>query len=473
VERVVRVAPGVRRALPGPRAWLALMLLLVLLMLAGRLAHHLGHQTDLYGRWYGLRRLLLDGANPYGVAVTREIAAQTWFLAGQPPSAGPPTALETAFGFLYPLPGVLLLTPLALLPYSLALTLWLVLCLLAAPLASWLAVDAVAPRSPAGGMVRLLSIPLGLLFLPLLANLLHAQVAPLIALLVAVALRASLRSEFPVPSSEFRVNSEPGTRNWELDSWAGAALTAGVLLKPHLFALLAPCWLGSHLWWWWRNPRSARARRARRRVLGAATTGLGLSAIALALVPSWPADFLHAAAAYASLGTAEAYPEVARAVLPGGPAVLRLLQLVLPFLPAAVTAAVAALLSAALVGWAVAGWRETAPDPLRGVTRTIVASVLVLPPAWETNAVLLLIPLAVALGRLSARPGAALSVVAGSVALSVADLPVYILWPWLNGPLLIAAYAVAFALASRRSARRSAPGAAVAAPSARERPVLP
>src|SRR5205085_4908759 len=102
-----------------------------------------GQDTDLYPRWYGLRELLLHGRNPYGDDVSREIAAQIWFFDGHvsAPGSGPATPLEAIYGFLYPLPGALLLAPLALMPYAVAFTVWLLLVLVMLPAAAWLVVD--------------------------------------------------------------------------------------------------------------------------------------------------------------------------------------------------------------------------------------------------------------------------------------------------------------------------------------------
>src|SRR5262245_66411445 len=123
-----------------------------------------------------MRRLLLHGENPYGPAVTAALASHMPFLAAGVEPAVPRDALASAFGFLYPLPGVLFLAPLALLPYRAALTLWMVAVLIFLPVAAWLAVDAVSPAAQAGrggGMVRRLALPLGLLFVPALAHLIH------------------------------------------------------------------------------------------------------------------------------------------------------------------------------------------------------------------------------------------------------------------------------------------------------------
>lgn len=420
----------------------------VLVVLVSRAATLLGEGTDLYGRWFGLRQLLLAGKNPYGPETTRALAAHSSFLAPAGDPGAAPTALETAFGFLYPLPGLLVLTPLALLPYPLALTLWLLAIVVMLPTAAGLVVDAVTPRAgadwpaAAGGahLARRLAGPLGLVFLPALACLLHAQLAPAVALFVALAAWCSWRR---------------GARSPAHDLLAGAALAAGVALKPHLLAVLAPLWLGFHLWQW--------QRRSRRFLAGAGAAGAALVGIAWLLLPSWPTDFLHAAGAYAALAGAE-YPSATQAVLPGGSAVLRLAGALLPG-PLAWPGA--GLLSLALLAWAAAGWQVRPPraavpqggsgDALagaavltseyamadaerRGLSRSLVASALVLPPAWEANAVLLLIPLAIRLGDLSHRPAPAAGFVVASAVLTVLDLPLYMTQPWRNGPLLILGY---------------------------------
>ncbi|MGH2350983.1 MAG: hypothetical protein ACRDJN_05150, partial [Chloroflexota bacterium] len=60
----------------------AVALFALLTLLVALLAGVRGRETDFFPRWYGLRELLLTGQNPYSNAVTREIASQTWFLAG-------------------------------------------------------------------------------------------------------------------------------------------------------------------------------------------------------------------------------------------------------------------------------------------------------------------------------------------------------------------------------------------------------
>jgi hypothetical protein len=412
---------------------------LLLVALTSHVAAWLGPATDLYSRWYGLRRLLLAGENPYGAEVTRALASHMPFLAEGVEPVVPRDALASAFGFLYPLPGVLFLAPLALLPYRAALTLWMVAVLTLLPVAAWLAVDAVSPAAQAGrggGTVRRLALPLGLLFVPALANLIHGQLAPAVVFALALALRLS-RS----------LGSTPSGRPF----LAGFALAAGAAVKPHLVIFLVPLWLGSNLRRWRRGGEGA--PEAGRFLAGALLSAGALVAVATLLLPSWPFDFLAAAGAYVSLTRVE-YADVTNAVLPGGPAVWRLAE---PLLPAPLSWAVAGVATALLLAWAVAGWGQRAGEPweesdTRGIARTLVVSALIIPPAWETNAALLLVPLAILLGQLAGRPVLALALAGSSVLLSALDLALYATQPWRNAPLLIAAYALllaAFGLAAR------------------------
>jgi hypothetical protein len=432
---------------------------LLLVALTAEVASWLGPATDLYSRWYGLRRLLLYGENPYGPAVTAALASHMPFLAHGVEPAVPRDALATAFGFLYPLPGVLFLAPLALLPYQAALTLWMVAVLILTPVGAWLVVDATIRRRAstpyeldAQRLARRLSLPLGLLFVPTLANLVHGQLAPAVLFGLALAFWLTRRGVADKGASPLL---------------AGAVLGIACAVKPHLVLIVAPCWLGFHLWRW----RMVGARESRGFVLGALGAVVALCALATALAPTWAADFLDAAGAYVSLTRVE-YADVTNAVLPGGPAVQRLLA---PFLPSQLPLLswiVAGVAGAGLIAWAVAGWR-TADDPeAQGLSRALIATVLIVPPAWETNAVLLLLPLAMQLGRVARAPRAVVALCAVSVLLSALDLPLYATQPWRNAPLMILAYvaligACAGATRLSRARRRFAPAPDAVAPFAR------
>lgn len=417
----------------GP-ALAALASLAALVALAARLAAARGIDTDLYPRWYGLRALLLAGRNPYAPEVTRALAEQAWLFGGRVSIAGPPTALETAFGFLYPLPGALLLSPLALLPYPVALAVFLVALAVLLPIAAWLVVEASSMAesaqmaSPGRQHPRLLAVPLALGFLPAWANLLLAQPAAPVVILVALALWLEAR----------RVGGSSALAG-------GAVLAAAAALKPHLLALLAPCWL-------MRAALEARRGSARAcawlvgMLLGTAAPAV----VSLRLVPSWPADFLAAA---------RRYYEVA----PARPALLIATQAILP---RPVALALAAAGAAALLGWTVIAWLGGARRARDGISiaasRALVTTALLVPPAWETNAIVLLIPLAAMLARLEYARGAAAGVafVAASAALSILDAPLASMLGWQNGALLITLYVALLAAAEAIARARRPPALA-------------
>ncbi len=431
------------------RALPALLSLVALVALAARLGDARGIDTDLYARWYGLRALFLEGRNPYAPEVTRALAEQARLFGGRVSIAGPPTALETVFGFLYPLPGALLLSPLALLPYPVALTSLLVAQAILLPVAAGLVVEASREARGDGTapalrqQARALAVPLALCFLPAWANLLLAQPAALVVVLVALALWLEVR----------------GAGNGGALA-GGAALAAALALKPHLLALLAPCWLARAVRQAWRGSLWSRAWLA-----GALSFTVALVVVSLMLVPSWPADFLAAA---------RHYYEVA----PARPALLVATQAIVPG-PVAIAAAAAG--AAALLGWTAVAWlggdrsgRRAAEGHLTAVPgneavgararawadraadrsvaaagRALVATALLVPPAWETNAVVLLIPLAAMLARLERARGraAGLAFVAASAALSILDAPLAAVLGWQNGTLLIVLYVALLAAA--------------------------
>jgi hypothetical protein len=109
------------------------------------------------------------------------------------------------------------------------------------------------------------------------------------------------------------------------------------------------------------------------------------------------------------------------------------------------------VLSVALVAWALRGWlaawsmHETLPAG--AIERTVVAGALLVPPAWETNALVLLIPLTKVLVRLTGK--ARTWYVAGCAALSVALAPLPLFIPWRSGAVTIGAYVLFWAVANR------------------------
>ena len=385
----------------------------VLVLLARRYVQLRGADTDLFPRWYGLRALLLEGRSPYDETVTAEIAAQTSL-------AGAPEAARAAYGFVYPLPGALLLSPLAALPYDWAGALWLALGAPALAAAVVLAARALGERGDA--RAHRLAPALALVSVPALWNVALVQPGLAVVPLMALALWSAPRRPY----------------------WAGAALGAAALVKPQLAAPLAGAWA---LWCAarWRRPRS------RRLLIGMAATAGALCGAAFLLLPEWPAAWL------ASLRSYAAVPEMHAL----SPAVYRLATLFSLPAPAAhpIGAAVTALSVAALGAWTLRGWRLDSGRelPARAITRTIVAGALLVPPAWETNALVLLIPLAGVLGKLRGR--AAGWFVAASAALTVVLVPLPLALPWRSGAVTIAAYAALWAAATWWVSRRPQPAA--------------
>ena len=393
-----------------------------LVILAQRYVSLRGAETDLFPRWYGLRALLFEGRDPYGPAVTAEIAAQTSLTA--------PEVARAAYGFVYPLPGALLLAPLALLPYEWAGAAWLALGSIALPAAALLVVRAVAGQ-PDRDAERL-ALPLALVSVPAAWNLALVQPGLAVVPLLALALWLWRRRPF----------------------WAGAALAGAALLKPQLAAPIAGAWgLASAL--------HSRHPHSRRLLAGLVATALTLCVSATALLPAWPVAWLSALRSYAQVPGME----------PLRPAVYLLVGAVTPASTGGdeVRRLATAGASVALALWALRAWRTASPAalPERAIVRTIVAGALLVPPAWETNALVLLIPLAV--GLVGLRGCARIWFVVGSAALSLALAPLPLLFPWRSGAVSVAAYAALWALASwwaardrRRAADRSAraPGAA-------------
>jgi hypothetical protein len=91
-------------------AWLYAQRVLVKYQIADAEAHGRprGNLSDLYPRWFGARELLLNGRDPYGADVTRDIQ-QGYY--GRPLDSAIPTDLKDQQKFVYPLYVVFLLAP--------------------------------------------------------------------------------------------------------------------------------------------------------------------------------------------------------------------------------------------------------------------------------------------------------------------------------------------------------------------------
>jgi hypothetical protein len=375
------------------------------------LAGAMGPANDLFPRWYGTRAWLLEGLDPYAPAVSDGIR--------QAMGTAPGEALGAfVFGFVYPGYVALLLVPLALLPFSWAATIWLLLAQGATGLGAWLAWRAAEREDGRRGTSALPAFLVALCFPASLLNLAFGQFAALVFAALAGAWYLLARGR------------RPGAARGGADTLAGALL-ALAFVKPSVALLPA----GALLLWC--------LGRGRRRAVAPAAVVLGLLAgTSLVLLPGWPVAFWRSTADYARVASATSAAGLVAAFLgraAGGQEV-----------PPGVTAAVALLATAVVAaGWLVSPRR--AGDVLGA---GVLLGAWLVPPLYEWSSVLLLLPL---LGWLRRRPTggpAPALATAGLVLAGVASLPVVLRWPYesraLWPALLLAAWGTAAVWRSRR-----------------------
>ena len=102
---------------------LALALLLDVIA-TNRLAIALGPASDLFPRWVGARAWVIEHLDPYGAGVTSTVRSAMGEALGWDGTAD---SGAFAFGFVYPGYVALLLAPLAVLPFPVASTIWLLI----------------------------------------------------------------------------------------------------------------------------------------------------------------------------------------------------------------------------------------------------------------------------------------------------------------------------------------------------------
>ena len=366
-----------------------------------QLGQRLGANTDLFPRWYGTRVWMLEGRSVYDPAVKAGVFAAMY---SRPPRRdGPASELDDfAFGFTYPPYVAPLIAPLALLPLPIATTLWLLIgqasLLAACRLLTWFPglnsdITASLPMDPlrrrgdgdsrlrgndgrqspplhhvergAGGEGRTNSaarhfrwlVLVAAIWPPALANLIFGQFAVLVLFLL-VAVRSLLLRERPL--------------------LAGLCLAAAIV-KPQLVVLVLPLLLVAA----WGRPGW------RRLWLGCLGGVALLLAAGFAVAPDWVAAWGQETAIYARVA-----------------APVSTVGLLLRLAPATDwTWIVTLLLQAGVV--AAVGWyalrlaRQRSggalPEVAGLVAPAIIATSLAIPPLYEWNSVLLLIPLAEAL----------------------------------------------------------------------------
>jgi hypothetical protein len=215
---------------------------------------------DFYQLWYSARVLLLEHRNPYDPQVTLEMQQA---LYGRPALAS-----EGQPAFYYPMPVLLLVAPLALIPYPLAASAWLCLLLFAVTTAVEVALWGLGWRLPPLGMAALLLW--ALILFPVLWSVLLGQVAALLLLPLNAGLAALLHKR---------------------DGLAGVCLALSAL-KPQMIYILLPMLV---IW----------ALRNRRWYLLVAlvATLTALGGLSWLLLPVWPAHFLASVTHYATVSS--------------------------------------------------------------------------------------------------------------------------------------------------------------------------
>lgn len=197
--------------------------------------------TDFYPLHFAAR-LVLVGQSPYGLDATAQLAQQ-W----QAPFANA--------GIAYPLPFVLLITPLALLPFSVAAVLWTAAGTTLAALSIQLF----------GAWRKLILLPL--LFLPFQRAVVMGQ-ATLLWFGLSVLLILAIRER------------------WR---WTAGICIGLLVLKPQTGLIFA---VAGCVWFW---------KQDRRVLLIAASTTLLLSAVSLLIQPGWPRAWTEQVSIYNSI----------------------------------------------------------------------------------------------------------------------------------------------------------------------------
>ena len=361
-----------------------------------QLGQRLGVHTDLFPRWYGTRAWMLEQRSIYDAEVKAGIFAAMHDRL--PRRDGPVSELDDfAFGFTYPPYVALVIAPLAVLPLPVATTLWLLIgqasLLAACRLLTWFPGTTPGPSNPAARHFRWLVL-LAILWPPALANLLFGQFAVLVLFLL-VAVRSLLLQGRPL--------------------LAGVCLAAAIV-KPQLVVLALPLLLIAA----WGRPGW------RRLWLGCLASVALLLAAGFAIAPDWVASWGQEAATYARVA---APVSTVGLVLRLTPAATDWTWLVTLLLQAGVIAAVA-WLALRLIRQRSDG---TLPQVAGLVAPVIIATSLAIPPLYEWNSVLLLVPLAEALfvirQRLAFTQRPFWPVVVGLLLLSAVTAPLALAYP--------------------------------------------
>jgi hypothetical protein len=355
-----------------------------------RLATALGVASDLYPRWLGARAWLLDGTDPYAPEVTERIRAN---MAAGLGWDGSTDSGAFAFGFVYPGYVAILLGPLAVLPFQLAATIWLLLAqgaVVGATILLWRHTPGALSPHP---VPEVIVVALAVLWPPATFNLIFGQFATLVALLLAVAVTLVRRKH---------------------DAWAGVVL-ALAMVKPQIG--LIPGVVGGL------TDLSIACRRVGtgRVAVAALSTIATLIGVSLFALPGWFTPFFESVDNYARAAKATS-PAIlvadALTRLGTGAGPTRDLPGTFEALPLAVGVAVGAGI---VMGGALHGRRD--PGVPSAVTAGVLATAWLVPPAYEWNYVTCLL-VVVPWVRRGGRGRAVAWLLA-----SVATFPLVIAWP--------------------------------------------
>jgi hypothetical protein len=331
------------------------------------LAPLMGATNDLFPRWLAVRLWIERGWSPYSPETDAAIRAAM----GSVPLGGE----AFVFGFVYPGYVAPLLAPLALLPFETAATIWLLLtqaCCVGGTLLCWRALERERGLAPAPALPPML---VGALLPSTVMNVLFLQLAaPVFAALAASWWLATRHRAWAAGLAVTLAAVKPALA-------VGPVAALMVTARSGRFAAGA---VGGTVLWW---------------------------AVSLVLLPGWPLEFWRSTVNYA----AAAQPRSAAGVV--GEA------LGFGLIGGLGVCAVAVALT-------VYAWRRSTRRMGDTLTAGVLASIWLVPPLYEWNNVVLLVPVIQAL-RLTCdragRPNRLLLLVLASAAAATAV--VYALWP--------------------------------------------
>ena len=226
---------------------LALIFVLEVFVVQRFLTSQIPGANDFYSRWHGARAFLLEGRNPYALDVTEEIQ----------PIIGIDSSEVGRGGFNYPLHVIFFFWPLVYLPYDWTQAIWWTVVLWLAIASTIILLQWLESRTKPRNLLAFLMI--ALTFYPITRSVFLGQFTLHILFFLALAIFF------------LKINR---------DFWAGAVLSAASI-KPQMLILVLPFLL---LW--------ALIQKRWHFLYGLLTGGGVFLVASLALMPTWPLEFL-------------------------------------------------------------------------------------------------------------------------------------------------------------------------------------